>query len=71
MRRYKCDRRWITVRFDSDCLSLQACDSSGRAAFYYAEDRPLYCEATIVAKRRAGSFRRERSTSRRTLRCKE
>jgi len=44
MARYKCDPRWINVRFDGTCARCQRPVRHGERAFYYPEDRSLYCD---------------------------
>lgn len=45
MRRYKCDPRWINVRFKGECVRCRRAIRTGERAFYYPEDRSLYCAA--------------------------
>jgi len=45
MRRYKCDPRWINVRFKGECARCRRAIRTGEYAFYYPEDRSLYCAA--------------------------
>jgi hypothetical protein len=45
MPHYKCDPRWITVRFEGKCVRYKRAIRTGERAFYYPEDRALHCEA--------------------------
>jgi len=43
-RRFKCDPKWITVRYPAKCAK-PGCEvpiTPGEPAFYYPEDRTLY-----------------------------
>ncbi|HLK80818.1 MAG TPA: hypothetical protein VKT99_04880 [Xanthobacteraceae bacterium] len=43
-RRFKCDPKWITVRYPARCAK-SGCEvqiTPGERAFYYPEDRSLY-----------------------------
>jgi len=45
MSRYKCDPRWIRVRFNGNaCVRCKRPISLGAHAFFYPEERSLYCE---------------------------
>jgi hypothetical protein len=44
MAKYKSDPRWITVKFDSGCARCKSAIRRGGRAFYYPQDRSLYCE---------------------------
>lgn len=45
MRHYKCDPRWLTVRFKgSTCAGCKRPIHPGERAFFYPEDRSLYCD---------------------------
>jgi hypothetical protein len=43
-RRFKCDPKWITVRYPARCAepNCQAEINSGERAFYYPNDKALY-----------------------------
>ena len=43
-RRFKCDPKWITVRYPARCAepNCQTPISTGDRAFYYPSDRALY-----------------------------
>jgi hypothetical protein len=43
-RRFKCDPKWITVRYPARCAepNCQTEINSGERAFYYPEERSLY-----------------------------
>lgn len=57
MRRYKCDPRWITVRFKGNaCAGCNRPIHPGERAFYYPEDRSLYCEAEDCGKTASREF---------------
>jgi hypothetical protein len=57
MRRYKCDPRWITVRFEgSTCAGCKRPIHTGERAFYYPEDRSLYCEGEECGKAAGQEF---------------
>ena len=46
MRHYKCDPRWITVRFKgSTCAGCKRPIHPGERAFFYPEDRSIYCDS--------------------------
>ncbi|MGO9605231.1 MAG: hypothetical protein ACLQAT_17890 [Candidatus Binataceae bacterium] len=44
MPRYKCNPRWITVRFEGNCTRCKRAIHPGERAFHYPEDRSLYCQ---------------------------
>ena len=57
MRRYKCDPRWITVKFKGNtCVRCKRSIHPGEPAFYYPEDRSLYCEAEDCGKAASREF---------------
>jgi len=56
MRRYKCDPRSITVRFEGNCLRCKRAIHPGERAFYYPEDRSLYREAEECGKAASREF---------------
>lgn len=56
MRRYKCDPRWIAVRFDGKCVRCKRQIHLGERAFYYPNDRSLYCEAEGCGKAASREF---------------
>ncbi len=56
MRRCKCDPRWITVRFEGNCVRCKRPIHPGKRAFYYPEDRSLYCEADDCGKAASREF---------------
>jgi len=56
MRRYKCDPRWITVRFEGNCLRCKRAIHPGERTFYYPEDRSLCCEADDCGKAASREF---------------
>jgi hypothetical protein len=43
-RRFKCDPKWITVRYPAKCAepNCQTGINSGERAFYYGSDKALY-----------------------------
>jgi hypothetical protein len=72
MSRYKCDPRWLTIKFKATLRLLRAFrDSSGGAASTTPRIVRSIARARSAAKRRAGSVRRGRSMRRTTLRCRE
>ena len=45
MAKYKCDPRWITVRFKgSACADCKRPIQRGQRVFHYPQDRSLYCD---------------------------
>lgn len=44
MPKYKSDPRWINVKFDGGCVRCKRPIGRGERAFYFPEDRSLYCE---------------------------
>ncbi len=56
MRRYKCDPRWITVRFEAKCVRCKRSIHPGERAFYYPEDRSLYCEVEACGRAASREF---------------
>jgi hypothetical protein len=44
MAKYKSDPRWINVKFDGSCARCKSVIRHGERAFYYPQDRSLYCE---------------------------
>jgi hypothetical protein len=44
MAKYKTDPRWINVKFDGSCARCKSVIRRGERAFYYPQDRSLYCE---------------------------
>ena len=44
MRHYKCDPRWIAIRFKGIACALQRPICRGKWAFFYPEGPSLYCE---------------------------
>jgi hypothetical protein len=56
MRRYKCDPRWINVRFEGECVHCKLQIRRGERAFYYPEDHSLYCEAEECGKAASREF---------------
>lgn len=43
-RRYARDPAWITVKFDGICARCKAVIKAGTEAFYYPNERKLYCD---------------------------
>jgi hypothetical protein len=56
MRRYKCDPRWIKVRFEGECVRCKRPIHAEERAFYYREDHSLYCGAEECGKAASGEF---------------
>ncbi len=56
MPRYKCDPRWITVRFDGTCVRCKRSIHPGEPAFYYPRERSLYCEGEECGKAASRDF---------------
>jgi hypothetical protein len=57
MRRYKCDPRWITIRFKGNaCVCCKRLIHPGKRAFYYPEDRSLYCDGEGCGKAASREF---------------
>ncbi len=56
MRRYKCDPRWINVRFEGKCARCKRPIHVGERAFYYPGDRSLCCEAEECGKAASREF---------------
>jgi hypothetical protein len=56
MRRYKCDPRWITVRFEGECVRCKRPIHAGERAFHYPKDRSLYCGAEECGKAASREF---------------
>jgi hypothetical protein len=56
MRCYKCDPRWINVRFEGKCVRCKRPIHTGERAFYYPEDRSLYCEGEECGKAAGQEF---------------
>jgi hypothetical protein len=56
MRRYKCDPRWINVRFEGKCVRCKRPIHTGERAFHYPEDRSLYCEGEECGKAASREF---------------
>jgi hypothetical protein len=54
--RYKGDPRWITVRSESICTRCRRRIYAGDRAFYYPEDRSLYCQAQECGKAASREF---------------
>jgi hypothetical protein len=44
MAKYKSDPRWLSVKFDGSCARCNSVILRGERAFYYPQDRSLYCE---------------------------
>ena len=44
MAKYRSDPRWINVRFDGSCVCCRGVIRRGDRAFYYPQERSLYCE---------------------------
>ena len=44
MAKYKSDPRWISAKFDGSCARCKRVIRRGERAFYYPQDRSLYCE---------------------------
>jgi hypothetical protein len=44
MAKYKGDARWINVKFDGGCVRCKRAIRRDERAFYYPQDRSLYCE---------------------------
>jgi hypothetical protein len=44
MAKYKSDPRWISVKFDGSCARCKSVIRRGERAFYYPQNRSLYCE---------------------------
>jgi hypothetical protein len=69
MSRYKCDPRWIIVRFKvRTCGRYKRPIGLGERAFLYPEDRSLYCDGDDCGKAAsrefsASSFDEENNTS--------
>jgi hypothetical protein len=53
-RRFKCDPKWITVRYPAKCAepNCQTEIKSGERAFYYPGDKALYGALVAVTARR-------------------
>lgn len=56
MPHYKCDPRWITVRFESSYVRCNRSIPPGEPAFYYPKERSLYCEARECGKSASREF---------------
>jgi hypothetical protein len=56
MARYKCDPRWINVKFDGECARCERPVRCGERAFYYPEDRSLYCGGEECGKAASREF---------------
>lgn len=57
MRHYKCDPRWITVRFKgSTCARCKRHIHPGERAFFYPEGRSLYCDGDDCGKAASREF---------------
>ena len=56
MPRYKCDPRWITVRFEGTCVRCKRSIHPGERAFYYTDDRSLYCAGEECGKAASREF---------------
>ena len=52
-RRFKCDPKWITVRYQARCAepNCQTGINSGERAFYYPSVRPSTALVAVTAKR--------------------
>jgi len=44
MAKYRSDLRWINARFDGSCVRCRCVIRRGDKAFYYPQERSLYCE---------------------------
>jgi hypothetical protein len=56
MPRYKSDPRWINVKFDGACVRCKRPIRRGERAFYFPEDRLLYCEREECGKAASREF---------------
>ncbi len=56
MRRYKCDPRWINVRFEGKCVRCKRPIHRRKRTFYYPEDRSFYCDAEECGKAASREF---------------
>ena len=56
MARYRRDPRWIEVRFEGECAKCKRPIRRGERAFFYPEDRALYCDGEECGKAATRDF---------------
>jgi len=57
MAKYKSDPRWINVEFDGSCVRCKSVICRGERAFYYPQERSLYCARENCGQAASRDFR--------------
>ena len=57
MAKSRSDPRWINVKFNGSCGRCKSVIRRGERAFYYPQDRSLYCERENCGQAASRDFR--------------